>query len=299
LSSEIYKWAQRYSFTELSGAIRATRQRDRKARAAFLAALLLPPLTIFTLTVLLPLMDDPLAEYYAQAAPTREEMVVLASHRTVNGRTPPGEQGDDLLPRMNALGIEHAFLQARAQMAASDSIALAIDLSDSTACIEMAGVPVRRCKIAGIKMSGRLQRLRQHRAVAAWLATPFALSKATASLPKIPLRVLEAPRDTAEAKSRNDEVIAVEKGDVFFNLRFNKHLSLSVWQTQRTSAAGWPRRLSYILRRGWWSARDDLHTLAQLKLPTSRLHIRLEMSREDATAIYRALPVNAELALRF
>ena len=300
MSTEIYKWAQRYSFTELSSAIQDTRRRDRKTRAIFVAALLVPSLAIFTLTVLLPLAEDPLADYFKE--PPANNHVALAANQTVSGIAAPltnDPTAENLIPRANAIMIEQAFIKSRENLAAGDSLALSIDLVDSVASIELAGVQVRRCKIESIKMTGKMQRLRQHGATATWLSTPFVLGDATASLPKSPLRVIEAPRDTAEARARNDEVIAVEKGDVYFTFYFDKYLSLTISQSQQTSARGWPSRINYWLKRGWASARKDLKTLAQFKLPTSRLHVRLEMSREDATAIYRALPANAQMALRF
>jgi len=300
LSTEIYKWAQRYSFTELSSAIQQTRRRDRKTRVIFVAAMLVPSLAIFTLTVLLPLAEDPLAEYFQE--PPANNHVALAANQTVSGIAGPvsnDHQIEDLTPRINAILIEQAFIKSRDKLIVDDSLALSIDLVDSVAGIELAGVQVRRCKIESIKMTGKMQRLRQHSVTPTWLAAPFVLNDATASLPKIPLRVIEAPRDTAEARARSDEVIAVEKGDVYFTLYFDKYLSLTISQSQQTSARGWPARVNYWLKRGWASARKDLKTLVQLKLPTSRLHVRLEMSREDATAIYRALPANAQMALRF
>lgn len=299
MSTEIYKWAQRYSFTELSTAIKETRRRDNKARMIFIAAMLLPSLVAFAVTVLLPLARDPLDEYFPEPASANNH-VVLASNQAVNGIAPANDpQLEEIIPRLNTLTIEQAFIQAREKTAALDSIALSIDITDSLACIELGGVQVRRCKIQNIRMTGKMQRLRQHPAAKAWLSTPFVLIDATASLPKIPLRVIEAPRDTAEAKARSDETIAVEKGDVYFTLYFDKYLSLTVSQYQRTSARGWPSRINYWLKKGWNSARKDMQTLAHLNLPTTRLHIRLEMSREDATAIYRALPPNAQMALRF
>jgi len=300
LSTEIYKWAQRYSFTELSSAIQETRRRDRKTRVIFVAALLVPSLTIFTLTVLLPLAEDPLADYFQE--PPANNHIALAANQTVSGIAAPAandHQAEDLAPRIDAILIEQAFIKSRDKLVVGDSLALSIDLVDSVASIELAGVQVRRCKIERIKMTGMMQRLRQHGATATWLSTPFALNDATASLPKIPLRVIEAPRDTAEARARNDEVIAVEKGDVYFTLYFDKYLSVTISQSQQTSARGWPSRINYWLKRGWASGRKDFKTLAQFKLPSSRLHVRLEMSREDATAIYRALPANAQMALRF
>ncbi len=305
MSSEIYNWAQRYSFTELSQAIRDSRQKgeqkkDEKAPLTFIIPLLAPPLAIFVLAVVLPLWKDPLIDIL-NAPDANNGMVMLAAHQSINGAA--ATQADDLavaelLARRNALEIERAFLKSRQFLATSDSIGLSINLIDSVASIELAGVRVRQCKIVGIKMSGRLQRLRTYRAAATWLSNPFVLQNATASIPKVPIRVIEAPRDTVEARARNDETMATEQGDVYFRLNFDRHLSLSISQTQRMSMWGWPRRLRYILRRSVASAREDLATLAGLKLPTSRLHIRLEISKEDATAIYRALPQNAAIALR-
>lgn len=300
MSIGIYNWARRFSFTELGRACKAAWRRDRKTKFIFLAVLILPPLLIFILSVVLPLWADPLSDFVeesavAPAGRTEGTGEAVAAVPSVNSTSAHHAK---LLARINALEIEQAFLQSRLQLATSDSIGLSIDLSDSIACIEIKGVQVRRCKITGFDVSGGLQRWRARREATAWLSTPFVLRDAAATLPKAPIRVQEAPSDTIEAREKAEEEIDLEKRDVYFILHFDKKLSLAVAQTQQTSAVGWLHRLGYLIERGWDSAYEDITALAHLKLPAGRVQIRLEMSREDAKAIYRALPPRAELALR-
>lgn len=270
--------------------------RDRKARFVFWITAGLPPLAILVLNVLLPMWRDPLAEFAIVAAADFSPKVydVDGTAATAGNAAKASTAMQQLLLKKNALEFEQAYLLSRLDMATSDSIGLGVDLTDSVATLEIRGVPVRRCKITRFTVPGGLQR----REAVYWLSTPFELREAAASLPKAPIRVRKAPSDTIEAKEKAEPDIPIEKRDVYFILHFDKNLSLAVAQTQPTSAIGWLHRVGYLLERGWLPVAEDLSALAHLKRPTARVHMRLEMSREDAKAIYRALPTHANLALR-
>lgn len=274
--------------------------RDRKARTIFGIAATLPPLCMLALSIVLPLLRDPLAEFAIAGsdAPSSDVHKSDAPPRqaATDGKADSAIQ--QLLLKKKALELEQAYLLSRLSMAASDSVALAVDLTDSTAFLEIRGVPVRRCKITRFAVSGGLQRLRLRGETVTWLSTPFVVREAAASLPKAPIRVRQAPTDTIEAKEKAEGEIPIEKRDVYFTLHFDKNLSLTVAQTQRTSAIGWLQRAQYVLARSWLTLTDDVGALVRLKRPAGRVHIRLQVSREDAKAIYRALPAQARVALR-
>ena len=298
MSIDISNWVRRFLFTEWRARLRAAWQQERWLKKLFFAVVLLPPFLFLVLTVILPLWADPLGEFVetsGQKQPAAD--TTLAATRS----TAPNPQSSNiatLLERLHAIEIEEAFLQSRLELSAGDSIGLSIDLTDSAAAIEIKGVQVRACKLARIHVSGGLALLRQRPEVVTWLSSPFVLQSEAASLPKAPIRVEDAPSDTIEAREKDNDEISIEHRDAYFILHFDKNLSVSVAQTQRTSAVGWLHRLGYVIKRGWSSALDDLAALAQGRLPAGRVQIRLEMPREDAKAIYRALPPRAEMALR-
>jgi hypothetical protein len=199
---------------------------------------------------------------------------------------------------MASLQIDQAFWQARLQLAKGDSISLAVDLIDSVASLEAKGVVMRRCEILRYRSSGLTRRWRSQGRLHQWLASPFMLEKELATLPKAPIRIKEAPRDTIEASESKGEDLPIEQRDAEFTLHFDRNLSLFVEQAQAPSFRGRLREFWYNVHRTFGAAEDALVDLLLFRPPQHRIWIEIELSREDAKAIYRALPHRAGLALR-
>jgi hypothetical protein len=267
-------------------------QQNRKAQIIFFLSLLIFPLFIFIFTVVLPVARNPFEA--AAESETLENSEALADStpaEIVTGRL-------ELAKKMAALEIEQAFLQTRLELSKKDSICLVVDLIDSTANLEVKGVPLRRCKILRYRSSGLARRLRSQFRLHQWLATPFILQEQLATLPKAPIRIKEAPKDTIEANESKGEDLPIEQRDAHFTLQFDRNLTLAVEQAQPPSFSGRLREWWYDLHRNFNETRDAVAALLRLQLPQHYLWIEIELSREDAKAIYRALPTRAGLALR-
>ncbi|MDZ7303793.1 MAG: hypothetical protein ONB44_16790 [candidate division KSB1 bacterium] len=244
------------------------------------------------LTVVLPVLNNPFEESTEEnlkenfeATTDSTSLEILAGRREV-------------AEKIASLEIDEAFWLARLQLAKKDSICLSVDLVDSIASLEVKGVTMRRCKILRHRTSGLAQRLRAQGRLHEWLSTPFILQKELATLPKAPIRIKEAPKDTIEANEAKGEVLPIEHRDVQFTLHFNRNLTLAVEQAQKSSFPGRLRKMWYQVRRILGTAIEAVVALAHLQLPQHRFLIEIELSREDAKAIYRALPQRAGLALR-
>lgn len=201
--------------------------------------------------------------------------------------------------RLVEIDTRQAYLQSRWALAKGDSISLAVDLRDSLISLEMKGTPIRQCRILRFDMSRALERLQAKGRLHEWLATPFLLENDFATLPKTPIRVITAPRDTLEAQARAEETIPLEKNEVHFTLRFDRNLTLSIEQAQDLTFQGRIKKWLYELQRSYALMAEGLQALARGELPQHRMLIELELSQEDAKAIYRALPQRAGLALYF
>jgi hypothetical protein len=314
LFTKIYKWAQKFLSIEAIGRRRrllqeqlgkfrgavAQRislfldfmQQNHRARILFLILSFVPPFLIFLLAVLLPVVINPFDES------TRDDLTNVAEFATDSTMAEISQGRRELSQKILALEIEEEYWRARLQLAKSDSIGLAVDLTDSVVSLEVKGVPMRVCKIYRYKMSGATRRLRAQGRLREWISQPFILQKELATLPKAPIRIKAAPEDTIEAQKSEDDEIPLERRDVHFTLHFDRNLTIAVAQVQTPSFGGWLRKIFYGLRRNFSAAGEALWALIRLKLPQHRIEIELELSREDAKAIYRALPPKAGLALR-
>jgi hypothetical protein len=264
----------------------------RGLQLAFYFPLFILPLFIFIVAVVLPVAQNPFeTQVEAEISESPEVLPDSTPAEFASGRR-------ELAQRLAALEIDKAFFQARLQLAKSNFINLAVDLIDSSAILEVKGVPMRRCKILHYRSSGLAKRLRNQGRLHQWLATPFALQKELATLPKSPIRIKEAPKDTIEANESKGEDLPIEQRDAEFTLHFDRNLTLAVEQAQTPSFSGRLREIWYALRRTFDEARNAVVALAHGQIPQHRMWIEIELRREDAKAIYRALPPQAGLALR-
>lgn len=277
---------------------RGLRQRPLAA-FIFLFILLAPALAILTAFVLLPVANNP---YEAEAAATTdaineqsgapaEAATVLDSAQTI--------ELEGLSKRLLDLDIRRAYLLSRWELSKGDSISLTLNLRDSLASLEMKGTPIRQCRILRFEVSRALERLQAKGRLHEWSAMPFKLQNDLATLPKAPVRVVTAPKDTLEAQARAREEIPVEKNEVHFTLEFDRNLTLAIVQAQDLTFDGKMRKWSYELKRSWAEVKEAVQAVLRGELPQHRMLIELELTQEDAKAIYRALPRQAGLALLF
>ncbi|MGH7451568.1 MAG: hypothetical protein ACRENG_09510 [bacterium] len=249
-------------------------------------------LLVFVLTVLLPVVANPFEE--AAEEEPKENIAPLADSTLAEIST----ERRELAGKMATLEVDQAFWQARLQLAKVDSISVSVDLVDSVASLEVKGVPMRQCKILRYRGSGVIKRLRAQGRLQPWLSNPFFLEKELATLPKAPIRIKEAPKDTIEASESKGQDLPLEHRDAEFTLHFDRSLTLVVEQAQAPSFRGRLRKIWYDWHRIFGDAGGTLAALLRLQLPQHRIWIEIELSREDAKAIYRALPSHAGLALR-
>ena len=268
-------------------------RKSRKALLFFILGVVFPPIAVFLLLFVLPVIRNSLGG--GEESSIAYAMRKLTPHAKITRAD--SAQAEDV-QRKNALEIEQAFLQARLKLAQTNAVYLVIDLVDNAVSLEIKGVEVRRCKILRFNISSEDEYMRQIGILSDWLSTPFVLQQDRATIPKEPIRVKEAPKDAAEADLQVDENISIENSVVKFSLYFDRNFLISVKEAQPPSFGNRFRNLFYKAGERFQSETVNLGFLLRLKKPQSRVQISLELSREDAKAVYRALPNNAGLALR-
>jgi len=192
-----------------------------------------------------------------------------------------------------------AFARARTRMAATDSIGITVSLPDSVITIEIKGVTVRKIRIVEYSVAGSLRGVEDY----TWtrmLAEPFTVESEIASIPKEPVMVKIAPRDTAEASAMPNIVPDTSGIDpVFFRLHLSKGLRLTVLQvTGRDSRKDAVALNRFIYRRKMNDLLVSAKHVARFRFPPYKPEIRIVVPKEEARVIYRAIPVSGEIVLR-
>jgi len=247
-----------------------------------LMALFLPGLFLLVGLVIWPLFLDPLPG-------------------DVSSPSPPGRgtSVSSLNPSLVPLWIEEAFLKNRLAIAKTDSVALAIDLVDSLVTLDIKGVPVRTCKIESYSISGALSRARHSPRLAGWLSKPFVLRRQWGTIPKAPIKKVDAPKDTLEAEKLATFIPPPDSGDVAFILAFTRNLTVKVSQTEEFSGKGKALKARMNVWHQGAALLEEFSGLRRHRRVWPPLTVSMELARADAKAIYRALPHHALLAFRF
>ena len=199
---------------------------------------------------------------------------------------------------LELLRHDEAFWTARIELAKQPKFALAVDLVDSVASLDVRGVPVRNCRILGIKTTNALPFMFQRREFRERMAKPLQIKSEDATILKEPIRVTFAPKDSIEAEKAAATPVEPDTGDVYFNLRFDDNLVLSVRQSEEPASKGFRKDFMGRLHVGLDQAKIAARSLFRKEVPQHELRIEVTLSREDAKALYRALGPHAKVALR-
>jgi hypothetical protein len=190
---------------------------------------------------------------------------------------------------------EMSFSQARVLMAESDSICLALNLSDSTAVLEINGVTVHKAKVSGITISKVFEKADEY-SVTSLFATPFTVGNDYSTIKKEPLMIKMAPKDTSEYKP---DILpdTTSSEAVNYILEMENGARLYVYQNVGENEGGGLNLFFFDLNARLRNIRNNLKSIFTLKVPEYHPTIRIRMAKSDAKIIYRALPKHGQIAV--
>jgi hypothetical protein len=204
------------------------------------------------------------------------------------------KRSDELLTTFRS---QEAFLKAQLAEASSTEPSIAVDLHDSVVVLSIRGVPIRVGTILSSEKSVLFDRLSRPGSLPEELKTPFTLIGATATVPRIPMRIIRAPKDTAEARLHPPDAFVAAERNVYSELYFDRNVTLVLIPAEEGRSTTGALRQSLILR--FQEARRTIHRFfSEERAPPARW-IRLEMPSDDIRAIFRALPDGGKMAIRW
>ena len=262
----------------------------KHAKIYFWISMVIPCLLFFVLVVILPLkINLPITEN--QISNDNEFLPENIEVENI-------EELQKYSNRMTDLKLEEMFLASQILIAKNDSIGLILDLVDSTLSLNIRGVNVRDCQIHHIKMGQMFRHIESDQQLFNWLSKPFVLQEDWATIEKVPIKIRRAPKDTIEAKKYRSEPVTLDKPDVHYTMQFDRNLMIRVHQIEPNSFWGSIKKGYYDFRSYFKMLSDTFLAFFHFTTPQSPLWIELKISKNDALAIYRAIPDHAALVLR-
>jgi hypothetical protein len=188
-----------------------------------------------------------------------------------------------------------AYLSARIAMSASDSICLALNLGDSSAILELNGVELYRAGIQKFRADRILNSIDEYTSNQLF-AEPFAVNKNYSTIKKEPVMLKIAPRDTSEYKP---DIVpdTTHSETVCFVLEMTDGFRLYVYQDNGKGGGGVIHSLVFDLADRVRNCLQIIKSILRFRVPEYHPAIRIRLPGDDARIIYRALPVNGQVAI--
>lgn len=267
---------------------------NRLSLISFLIPAVLLPLLTLMFIIFFPL------EFTKFKPKTMSEYFESMKSRTGKSKVPVIDFQNELEKALYfRLKIDELFWKNRVELAKGDSMYLSINLPDSLLILELNGVPLRQCKIEEYKITPLYSQLKFQPQFLEWLNDPFILVDESATISKVPIKEVIAPKDTIEAMKQLSKEIEIEKEDVQFILGFDRDLILEVKQTEPPTLMGRFEMVLFRVLKNITAFFKDFYSLMTLKSSSQDFWIKITISQNDAKAIYRALPKEARVILRF
>jgi hypothetical protein len=190
---------------------------------------------------------------------------------------------------------EKAWLQSKIAMAETDSIYLTVDLPDSIVNLEISGVVVHSTSIKKQNIS-KILRTGDDYIITSMLSRPLTVAYNLASIPKAPIMIKMAPKDTSEFKP---DIIpdTADFEPVNYIMEMENGLVMLVYQEERLNPGDGFHLFKFDLKYRMKHAIRTMKSIITFKVPEYHPFIKLILPRTDAKIIYRALPEHGQIAV--
>jgi hypothetical protein len=190
---------------------------------------------------------------------------------------------------------ERAFLQARIVMAETDSIYFTINLSDSTANIEISGVSVHTAKMSSMSASRILTKGNEN-IITSMLATPYTIASDIATIRKEPVMIKMAPKDTSEYKPDIMPDTSITEPANYI-MEMTNGTKIYVYQEEVEKFSDRMNLLRFDINDRIRETWRSLKRVVFFKVPEYHPYIKIRIPRSDAEIIYRAIPKYGQVAV--
>jgi len=189
------------------------------------------------------------------------------------------------------------LLHSRLTLANEDSMYLVLDLVNNIAILELKGVSLHECRILKSEVSNSIK-MYHTEALLNWMAEPFMVKHAEATIPKIEYVEKIAPKDTIEANKVTIEPAPTKLGDVYIVMDFDRNLRLVISQSEKPDDEG--KKIISKMRRKYQEIeiRRSLQSLIKFNREPAMPQISIIIPKMDANILYKALPTRPRMIIR-
>lgn len=203
---------------------------------------------------------------------------------------------DDLTRYFELKKVE-TLLRSRYSLSSEDSIYLVLDLINKVARLEMKGIPLHDSNINKVWISNSIKMFHTE-ALLHWIAQPFILKNANATIERVQFLVKNAPKDTIEANKAEALPTPRKTEDVYIVLNFERNLQVVIQQAEISEGEDKKRIDSLKNSLFKMETGKSIKALSSFKRDVITPKIVITLPKSDAITLYRALPQKLKMVLR-
>jgi len=190
---------------------------------------------------------------------------------------------------------EKGFLRSKIAMAGTDSIYMTVNLADSVVSLEISGVTVHTCKITKIRTS-KIFRTGDESTISGMFGNPLNIINDYSTIRKEPLMIKTAPRDTSEYRPDIiPDTSYIEPAG--YILETDRNVRIFIYQEETATLHDKLSLFRFDLNDRIRSAWKSLKRIIIFRVPEYQPYIKIRVSKSDARILYRALPLNGQIAV--
>jgi hypothetical protein len=264
--------------------------RNRRIQAIFFILVLSLPLFLIIYGIVLPVKDF-------KPAPSSPAAVTVPDINTESSTVSIDDTQLSDVKKIIQKENEKAYQHNRLALAEKDSIYMILNVPDSLLILEIKGVTVKKTRLLDLEMSKRFA-LISHENLLPWISEPFTLESNLSTIPKEPIIIKQAPKDTIEAAKMSSKPHPPDSTNVFYTFYFDRNLVLEIEQADPPQSGATEKVINYRKIKSEESKRSILQMLKTPEQTDQPMMIKMVISEIDARAIYRAVPSKTRLILK-
>ena len=191
-----------------------------------------------------------------------------------------------------------SYLRNALKLSKIDSISLLIDLRDSLAILSLKGVSIFESKISRIQINNGLKKLPDFLRDSLY-SGPLQAIEDISSIEKFPIVVKKPSKDTVEVNKTEAAPTIPKQNDVFVLMAFDNNMVIEIDQQESKLAGSWLAHMKYKRQHSGWFLSKNIRSLFGSGQRGYIYQLKIEIPREDAGSIYRALPIKPFVLVRY
>jgi len=191
-----------------------------------------------------------------------------------------------------------AYLQNALKLSKIDSISLLIDLSDSLAILSLKGISIFKSKISKIEINKGLKKLPYFLRDSLY-SGPLQATENLSSIEKFPIVIKKPSRDTSAVDETEAAPTIPKQNDVYLLMALDNNMAIEINQQEDSLVGNKSVYKKYRRKYRRWFLSKNIESVFSPNQHGYTYHLAIEIPREDAGSIYRALPIKPFILIRY